>query len=64
MHRRDDSSLMKPNSKERQGSRTNVVEVCTADGSFSVCFEASRGGAAKTGGTSAMGSQQKNYDIT
>ena len=69
MDRRDESLPLKPNikkkkSKERQGSRTNAVEARTADGLFSVCFDAYSGRAAKMGGTGAMESERKIEDIT
>ena len=51
-------------SKERQGSKTNAVEACTADGLFSVCLDAYSGRAAKMGGTGAMESERKIEDIT
>lgn len=50
--------------KERQGSKTNAVEACTADGLFSVCLDAYSGRAAKMGGTGAMESERKIGDIT
>ena len=68
MNRRDESLPLKPNipkkSKERQGSKTNAVEACTADGLFSVCLDAYSGRAAKMGGTGAMESERKIEDIT
>lgn len=54
----------KKKSKERQGSKTNAVEACTADGLFSVYFDAYSGRAAKMGGTGAMESERKIEDIT
>lgn len=50
--------------KERQGSKTNAVEACTADGLFTVCLDAYSGRAAKMGGTGAMESERKIEDIT